>query len=186
MVDERGIAQIPVRLTPDQARIINAHRQLKSDLAGIELPKSGQWEKRETAIAVMEAIHSYLAATFDENWVEGEMTITQRSDQLAVFQDIITHITDGKTGRQDPRLTPAAAGGAAHHSHLIEFKRSALAFVSAVAEDIKAKGIKNYKAEARKKVATEFRRHGVKFQRSASSEPEEVTVTTLENWEKRK
>lgn len=183
---EQGLDQIPVQLTPDQARIVDAHAQLKSDLAGIELPKSGQWEKRETAIAVMEAIQTFLSATFDEDCVENDFTLTKRPDQLTVFVDIIAHINDGKTGRQDPRLAPVQIGGAAHHSNLLQFKRSALAFVFAVAADMKAKGAKNFKAEARKTVAAEFRRQGIKFQRSASSEPEEVTVTNLENWEKRK
>lgn len=182
---EQGLDQIPVQLTPDQARIIDAHAQLKSDLAGIELPKSGEWETRETAIAVMEAIYAYLSATMAEDRVGGEMTISQQPDQVAVFKDIIDHINDGKTGRQDPRLAPSKAGGAAHHTNLIQFKRSILALVNAVAADMKANGIKNFKAEARKKVAAEFRRMGVKFQRSTSSDPEQITASILENWEKR-
>ncbi len=187
MADAKGLDQIPVHLTPEHARIIAAHAQLKWLIDKIKIPKSGRWEERETAIAVLEAVEMYLSATFDKDQSAGGIIITHQSDQRSVLPDIIRHIKQGIWGAEDPRLAPTKGGaaGAAHDEAMVQFQLSALTLVNGISQNLKLEGVKNHKAEARKKVVEEYRRLGRRFQKSASREPEEVDVTLLEIWEKR-
>ncbi len=187
MADTKGLDQIPIQLTPEQARIIAAHEQLKRALNNIVIPKSGRWEKRETAIAVLEAVDMYFSTTLDKDQSAGDIVITHQSDRRSVLPDIIRHFKQGKWGDEDPRLAPIKAGaaGAAHDEATVQFKLSALALVNAISRKLKLQGVKNHKAEARKNVVEEYRSHGFWFKTSPSREPEQVDVTILESWEKR-
>ena len=187
MTDRKGLDQIRVHLTAKQACIIEAHAQLKRAMDSIEIPKSGRWEKRETAVAVLQAVEMYLSTTLDKDQRAGDIMITHQSDQLAVLQDVIRHFNQGKWGSEDPRLAPTKGGaaGAAHDEAMVQFKLSALATVNGISWNLKHEGIKNHKVEARKKVVAEYRILGLRFQNSVSREPEEVDVKLLESWEKR-
>ncbi len=183
----RGLDQIPAQLTPNQARILNAHIQLKRALEAVEIPDSGRWTKSETAISVLEALEAYLCDTLDHDCQAGEITITRQSDQRAVLQDIIRHFKQVKWGKEDARLAADKSGdeGSSHDQAMVQFKLYATALVNGIAENLKLKGVKNYKAEARKLVVDEYRRLGLKFQTRASRAPEDIDELLLESWEKR-
>lgn len=187
MAEDKGLYGIAVHLTPDQARIIAAHDQLKRALASIEIPKSGRWKTRETAIAVLDALDAYLCKTLDDERCSGGIIISHQSDQRAVLQDIIRHFDNGRWGNEDPRLAPhkSGAAGSAHDEAMKLFKLHALSLVNGVSLNLKLEGVKNHKAAARNKVVAEYRRLGLKFQNSAASEPEDIDATLLASWEKR-
>lgn len=188
MRDNKGLAAIPPPLDAEQAHILAAHDQLKRALASIEIPKSGRWKTRETAIAVLEALDAYLCKTLDDEQRSGGIIISHQSDHRAVLQDIIRHFDDGQWGNEDPRLAPnkTGAAGSAHNEAMKLFKLHAISLVNGVSLKLKLEGVKNHKAAARNKVVAEYRRLGLKFQNSAASEPEDIDATLLESWEKRR
>lgn len=185
MSEDKGLSAIPVRLTPDQARIIDAHAQLVKSLKSIKIPKSGRWEERETAISVLEILSNYLTATLDKEHTSEDVVMVYQSDQRAILQDIIWHLEEAKHGRENPRLAVnRSLSGAAHDAASVKLQTDAVALVNAVSEKMKEEGIKNHKVEARREVANEYKRLGITSQTNSSRDPEEIDARMLENWEK--
>jgi hypothetical protein len=184
MADAKGLDQIPIRLTPEQARIIAAYAQLNVALALIKYPKSNRWEERETAISVLEALASFLSANSDEE-VDAEFTVISKHTEL--LQDLITHFRQASWGTMDRRLAPnkEAAAGAAHDDGIVEFKRTAMNFVNIIAKQERAKQTKGPVIEARLKVAKVYQELGLTYLTNRSREPQEVTPKKLGNWAKR-
>ena len=181
MADAKGLDQIPIRLTPEHARIIAAHAQLVGALASIKYPKSDRWEERETAISVLE---SFLSAISDEEVGEEIVVISKHTELL---QDVITHFRQASSGIMDRRLAPnkEAAAAAAHDDGIVEFKRIALNFVDIIAKQERAKRKKDPVAEARRKVAKVYQELGLTYLTNRRLEPQEVTPKKLGNWDKR-
>lgn len=184
MADARGLDQIPIRLTPEHARIVAAHAQLIGALASIKYPKSGRWEERETAIAVLDAVAEYVSATFDAE----ESNHIQKSTHTEVLEDVILHFRQAKWGAVDRRLAVGAKGeaGAAHDDALVRFKSEALRSVEIASRQLKMQRVTAYKAEARRKVSRLYQEIGLTFYRSKSNPAENVTPDILESWEKRR
>lgn len=184
MDDKRGLDQIPVRLTAEQAGVLAAHAQLIQGLAAIKYPKSGRWEDRETAIAVLEVVADYLSV-ISEEVISHE--IVAISSHVEVLEDVITHFRQASWGTIDRRLAPnlEGAAGAAHDDTLFEFKREALSLVRRIAERERAQGKKDHVAEARRLVARAYQDLGLVVHTARNKPPKEVTAKLLESWEKR-
>lgn len=184
---EGGLGAAPIKLTKEQMKILGAHERLRQGLEQIEYPKSGRWESIETAIAVLEALGSYLSTMLDEQVESDEITIVHEAMHTTVLRDITTHFRQAKWGSMDPRLAPdpKVNAGAAHDDATVSFKMAAITMVNAISDKLKNSGVKNRKAAARAKVVEVYRQLDIKFVRSVSSSPQEVTVTLLESWEKR-
>lgn len=183
MSDDKGLPAIAPRLTPDQARIIEAHAQLQRSLDAIEYPKSGRWEQMETAVAVLEALADYVSATCDE---EAADDIIEASSHTELLDDMITHFSRAKWGIGDRRLAlnKEGAAGAAHNDAIKEFKDIALHFVDIVAQQERANGRKDHVAEARRKVAHAYQDLRLTIHTNRSGKSPTITARLLGNWDK--
>lgn len=183
MADSKGLDQIPVHLTPEMARILAAHAQLQRSLGAIEYPKSGRWAKMETAVAVLDALADYVAATCDE---EAADDIIEVSSHTELLDDMITHFRQAKWGIGDRRLSlnKEGAAGATHNDAIKEFKDIALHFVDIVADQERANGRKDPVAEARRKVARAYQDLGLTIHTNRSGKSPTITARLLGNWEK--
>lgn len=184
MADSRGLDQIPVHLTSEQARILAAHAQLNRGLASIQYPKSDRWEDRETAIAVLEVLADYLSAISDEEMGDNVIAVSKHTE---VIEDVIRHFRQATWGTMDRRLAPTSEGsaGAAHDDALIELKRHALGLVDYISRRERENRRKDPVAEARRQVAKVYQEAGIKAQTTRKGEPRDITPTLLESWEKR-
>ena len=184
MADSEGLDQIPVHLMPEQARILAAHAQLNLGLASIQYPKSGRWEDRETAIAVLEVLADYLSAISDEEMGDNIIAASRHTE---VIEDVITHFRQASWGTMDRRLAPTSEGsaGAAHDDSIIELKMHALRLVDCISQRERANGRKDPVAEARRQVAKVYQEIGIKVQISRKGKLKDITPTLLESWEKR-
>ena len=63
MADAKGLDQIPIRLTPEHARIIAAHAQLKWAIDKIKIPKFQIWEKNFDDTKYL--LEKFLSVQFD-------------------------------------------------------------------------------------------------------------------------